>query len=37
MSRRIAIIQGNPDPAATHFGHALAAAYEKAALGREAR
>jgi len=29
---RVAIIQGHPDPAATHFGHALAAAYDKAAL-----
>lgn len=28
---RIAIIQGNPDRAPTHFGHALAQAYAKAA------
>ena len=29
---RVAIVQGHPDPAATHFGHALAEAYAKAAL-----
>lgn len=29
---RVAIIQGHPDPAATHFGHALAEAYAEAAL-----
>jgi putative NADPH-quinone reductase len=28
---RIAIVQGNPDPAGGHFGHALAAAYAAAA------
>jgi len=28
---KIAIIQGNPDPAGGHFGHALAAAYADAA------
>jgi hypothetical protein len=33
---RVTIIQGHPDPAATHFGHALADAYAKAALGRRA-
>jgi putative NADPH-quinone reductase len=34
MARRIAIIQGHPDPQGTHFGHALAESY---ALGaREA-
>lgn len=27
MARRIAIIQGHPDPNERHFGHALAAAY----------
>lgn len=27
MGKRIAIIQGHPDPAGRHFGHALAAAY----------
>jgi putative NADPH-quinone reductase len=27
MPRRILLIQGHPDPAATHFGHALAEAY----------
>lgn len=31
MSRRILIIQGHPDPAGAHFGHALAAAYRKGA------
>ena len=29
---RVAIIQGHPDPAATHFGHALAQAYAGTAL-----
>lgn len=33
MSRRIVILQGHPDPAALHFGHALADAYAIAALG----
>ena len=35
----IAIIQGNPDPAGGHFGHALAAAYADAAkaAGHEVR
>lgn len=31
MSRRILIIQGHPDPAGEHFGHALADAYRKGA------
>ena len=31
MSKRLAIIQGHPDPAGGHFGHALADAYERAA------
>lgn len=31
MSRRILIIQGHPDTAAEHFGHALAAAYRAGA------
>jgi putative NADPH-quinone reductase len=31
MARRIAIIQGHPDPRANRFGHALAAAYAKGA------
>lgn len=31
MGKRIALIQGHPDPSATHFGHALAAAYERGA------
>ena len=31
MARRIAIIQGHPDQAQTHYGHALTAAYEEAA------
>lgn len=30
-SRRIVIIQGHPDSSREHFGHALAAAYEKGA------
>jgi putative NADPH-quinone reductase len=29
--RRIVLIQGHPDPAGGHFGHALAAAYERGA------
>ncbi|HKK15855.1 MAG TPA: NAD(P)H-dependent oxidoreductase [Gammaproteobacteria bacterium] len=31
MNRRIVIIQGHPDPAGNHFGHALADAYQKGA------
>ena len=31
MTRRILIIQGHPDPAGEHFGHALAAAYRQGA------
>lgn len=31
MSRRIAIIQGHPDPRGVHFGHALAEAYRRGA------
>jgi putative NADPH-quinone reductase len=31
MSKRIVLIQGHPDPAGGHFGHALAEAYERAA------
>ena len=31
MSKRIALIQGHPDPAGGHFGHALASAYEGSA------
>lgn len=31
--RRIAIIQGNPDPCGRHFGHALAEAYTEGARG----
>lgn len=31
MSRRIAIIQGHPDPGVNHFGHALATAYQRGA------
>lgn len=31
MARRITIIQGHPDPQATHLDHALAAAYAQAA------
>ncbi|HZM33124.1 MAG TPA: NAD(P)H-dependent oxidoreductase [Burkholderiales bacterium] len=36
---RVAIIQGNPDAASTHFGHALAEAYASAAreAGHEVR
>ena len=39
MARRIAILQGHPDPAGGHFGHALAEAYERAAreAGHEVR
>jgi putative NADPH-quinone reductase len=39
MSRRIAIIQGHPDPAGGHLGHALAEAYAQAArqAGHEVR
>jgi putative NADPH-quinone reductase len=37
--KRVLIIQGNPDPAGGHFGHALAAAYGKSAsaAGHEVR
>ena len=31
MSRRIAIIQGHPDPNGGHFGHALAQSYAEGA------
>jgi putative NADPH-quinone reductase len=31
MNKRILVIQGHPDPAATHFGHALADAYVESA------
>lgn len=31
MARRIVIVQGHPDPAGGHFGHALAAAYAEGA------
>lgn len=39
MSRRVTIVQGHPDPAAGHFGHALADAYARAAreAGHEVR
>lgn len=39
MRRRIAIIQGHPDPAKIHYGHALADAYAKGATdaGHEVR
>lgn len=39
MGKRIAIIQGHPDPAGGHFGHALAEAYAQgaAAAGHEVR
>ena len=39
MARRILIIDGHPDPAAGRFVHAIAAAYEEAALsaGHEVR
>ena len=38
-SRRILLIQGHPDPAGRHFGHALADAYAEGALaaGHEVR
>jgi putative NADPH-quinone reductase len=31
MTRRIAVIQGHPDASQSHYGHALASAYENAA------
>lgn len=31
MGKRITVIQGHPDPAPTHFGHALADAYVRGA------
>jgi putative NADPH-quinone reductase len=39
MGKRIALVQGHPDPAGGHFGHALAAAYASAAAeaGHEVR
>ena len=39
MTRRIAIIQGNPDPKGGHFGHALAHSYVQGAAdgGHEVR
>lgn len=39
MPRRIALIQGHPDPKGGHFGHALAQAYAKGAeeAGHEVR
>lgn len=39
MARRIAIIQGHPDPRGNHFGHALAEAYAQGAeaAGHEQR
>jgi len=39
MARRIALIQGHPDPAAGHFGRALAESYAKGAseVGHELR
>lgn len=39
MGKRIALIQGHPDPAGGHFDHALAGAYERAAAesGHEVR
>lgn len=39
MARRIAILQGHPDPAGRHFGHALADAYAQGAVqaGHEIR
>ncbi len=39
MTRRIALIQGHPDPAGGHFGHALADAYAAGAerAGHEVR
>ena len=33
MGKRILIVQGHPDPAGGHFGHALANAYAEAARG----
>jgi putative NADPH-quinone reductase len=33
MPRRILIVQGHPDPAGGHYGHALAEAYASAATG----
>lgn len=33
MTRRITIIQGHPDPDPGHFCHALAAAYDRGAVG----
>jgi putative NADPH-quinone reductase len=39
VSRRVALVQGHPDPAGGHFVHALADAYERAArdAGHEVR
>ena len=39
VSRRIVVLQGHPDPAGGHFGHALADAYERGAreAGHEVR
>ena len=39
MGKRITIIQGHPDTAARHFGHALADAYAEGAqaVGHEVR
>ncbi|MFN3651154.1 MAG: NAD(P)H-dependent oxidoreductase [Armatimonadota bacterium] len=39
MGKRIAIIQGHPDPDGSHFGHALARAYAEGAeqVGHEVR
>ncbi len=39
MPKRILLIQGHPDPAARHYGHALAAAYAEGArqAGHEVR
>jgi putative NADPH-quinone reductase len=39
MGKRIVILQGHPDPAGGHFGHALDGAYERAAraAGHEVR
>jgi putative NADPH-quinone reductase len=39
VGKRIALIQGHPDPAGGHFGHALADGYERAATeaGHEVR
>lgn len=33
MAKRIVILQGHPDPAGGHFGHALAEAYAEGAAG----